>query len=462
MKLVVTPSHPLVGQTSLPGDKSLSHRAAILAALAEGESRVENFLVGGVTRPLLNALTSLGVAWALHRDTLMISGAGLRGFQTPAAALDCGNSATTMRLLAGALAAGGISATLDGSPGLRRRPMRRIITPLRAMGVQITASPQDTAPLHLTARPAGQWYKALEYTLPVASAQVKSCLLLAALAADGPSILGEPVASRDHTERMLRSMGVSVETLASPLSPERLLKTGSPQDPIEPPKLQNYIRITPPASRRLQPLNLCLPGDISSAAFLIVAALITPGSEIALQEVLLNPTRSGLLDVLLEMGADLSIRVTEERHGEPVGNILARYSRLHGVEVDGCVAVRMIDEFPILAVAAAYATGKTVVRGAGELRYKESDRIAALCQELRALGVEALETVDGFIIHGKGYVPGGEVQSHADHRLAMALAVAGLASRQRVVVHQAQWIDESFPAFVPTLQSLGASVRQEA
>lgn len=461
MKLVVVPGHPLQGQATLPGDKSLSHRAALLGALADGESRIENFLVAGVTRPLLDALASLGVPWALTQDTLTIAGQGLFGFHPSDVPLDCGNSATTMRLLAGALAAAGITATLDGSPGLRHRPMGRIVTPLHAMGVHIEASPQGTAPLRLRSRSPNRWLQAIEYTLPVASAQVKSCLLLAALAADGPCILSEPARSRDHTERMLRSIGVSVESLGH-FSPDLPSTSSQPNRQVTPSQLRSQsIRITPPPSRSLQPLHLKLPGDISSAAFLIVAALITPGSEISLRDVLLNPTRTGLLDVLGEMGADLTVTISEQRNGEPVGDILVRHSHLQGIAVDGSLVARMIDEFPILAVAAAFARGKTLVRGAEELRYKESDRIATLCQELRALGVEALETPDGFIVQGKGFLRGGVVQSHSDHRLAMALAIAGLASREPVVIHQAHWISESFPAFVPTLQSLGASLWQE-
>lgn len=453
--LTVTSGGPLVGEIGaigtgvaaadlalgLPGDKSLSHRAALFAALADGESRIENFLVSGVTDAMLGALSALGVPWQLQGTSLHVHGVGLRRPDggcpvTAGVTLDCGNSATTLRLLAGALAAWGAAATLDGSAGLRRRPMRRISEPLQSMGVLIE-SQDGCAPLSL--QPASMPLRALDYTLPVASAQVKSCLLLAALSGDAPTTLIEPGPSRDHTERMLRVMGVDVVN--------RPLDGGS-----------WITRLVPPRPALLKPLQIRLPGDMSAAAFLLVAALITPGSRITLRQVGLNPTRTGLLDTLIEMGARLDLANLGEQGGEPVGDITVRYSQLHGVRVSGERVVRMIDEFPVFAVAAAYASGVTVVRDAVELRHKESDRISALGQELRRLGVHFEETPDGFIIQGGRPVIGGRVESHGDHRLAMSLAVSGLAARQPVQVDGAEMIGESFPGFEAVLRSLGAAV----
>lgn len=444
MELVSYSGYPLIGETNLPGDKSLSHRAALFAALAHGESLIENFLVAGVTQAMLNALSALGVAWELDGTLLCVNGQGLGGLQSPKEALNCGHSATTLRLLAGALAAAGVAAVLDGSPGLRSRPMGRIVEPLRAMGVEIEATGAGTAPLKLAARPAGRFLEPLVYTLPVASAQVKTCLLLAALAAREATVLNEPGPSRDHTERMLRSMGVRVESTVVPsgsLQPEAYATTLLPSHPVS-----------------LTPMRLALPGDISAAAFLIVAALISPGSEVVLRSVGLNPFRTGLLDALQAMGADIQVANPSEVSGEPVGDIIVRHSQLRGADISGALVVRMIDEFPAFAVAASFAQGVTTVRDAAELRLKESDRISAICQELRALGVQINETPDGFIVQGGRPLHGGAVQVHGDHRLAMALAVAGLAAQEPVVVQNAEIIAESFPGFVSTLHALGVNV----
>jgi 3-phosphoshikimate 1-carboxyvinyltransferase len=448
--LTVAPGGLLVGdigaigpgtEPGLPGDKSLSHRAALFAALADGESHIENFLVSGVTSAMLGALTALDIPWRLQGTSLHVRGVGLSRpdgrCPVPAGAvLDCGNSATTLRLLAGALAAWGASATLDGSAGLRRRPMRRISEPLQSMGIEIETE-DGCAPLslHRSTMPL----LGLDYTLPVASAQVKSCLLLAALSAEAPTTLVEPGPSRDHTERMLRAMGVEVDN--------RQLDGG-----------RWITRLVPPRPARLQPIRVRLPGDISAAAFLIVATLITPGSQVTLRQVGLNPTRTGLLDTLSEMGASLELSNLGEQGGEPVGDITIRYSQLRGGEVSGDRVVRMIDEFPVFAVAAALASGETVVREAVELRHKESDRITALGQELGRLGVLFDETPDGFTIQGGRPLPGGRVESHGDHRLAMSLAVTGLAARGPVQVDGAEMIGESFPGFVSVLRLLGATV----
>lgn len=439
MNLTIFPGSPLRGCVEPPGDKSLSHRAALFAALAEGESRVEHFLVSGVTEAMLRSLKALGVAWELSSDTLQVQGCGLRGLRSPVGALDCGNSATTMRLLTGAVAAAGIAAVLDGSAGLRRRPMERIAGPLRKMGVDISTAEGGGAPLSLGSRPPSRRLSALDYSLPVASAQVKTCLLLAALAADAPTTLHEPALSRDHTERMLRGMGVSIENSPEP--------TGY------------RVTLTPPETP-LQPLRGVLPGDFSAAAFLMAAALITPGSELTLPAVGLNPTRTGLLDAFRAMGGDLEVSNLRECLGEPVGDLKVRFSPLRGIEIGGEWVVRMIDEFPAFAAAAVFADGPSVVRDAQELRYKESDRIGALCSELRAVGAQVEETPDGFILQGGG-ARGGVVNPHGDHRLAMSLAVLGLASREPVQVLGAEITRESFPRFPDVLRSLGAQIDEE-
>ncbi len=329
-----------------------------------------------------------------------------------------------------------MTATLDGSAGLRRRPMNRIVDPLQQMGVDIQST-GGCAPLSL--RPSNFPLRPLNYSLPVASAQIKTCLLLAALAASGPTSLVEPGPSRDHSERMLRSMGATITTEKSYQDGKPLYKT----------------TLTPPKGRVLSPLTMTLPGDFSSAAFLIVAALITPGSSVTIQGVGLNSARTGLLDALLGMGADICITAQASRSGEPVGDLIVKSSRLHGTNICGEQVVRMIDEFPIFAIAAAYASGATTVSEAAELRLKESDRIAVLCEELRKLGVQAVEHPDGFTIQGGAPVQGGVIAPHGDHRLAMSLAVAGLASQAPVCIQDAQIIEESYPEFTQTLQALG-------
>lgn len=441
MNLFVMSGTPLLGAVQLPGDKSLSHRVALLATFTQGESRIANFLVAGVTQAMLDALTALGVSWELEGTHLTVWSQGPGRLKNPQNPIHCGNSATTLRLLTGALAAAGVPAILDGSPGLRRRPMKRIVEPLKRMGVDIQST-DGCAPLIL--RRSSHPLHAVEYVLPIASAQVKSCLLLAALAGDGQTTLREPGPSRDHTERMLRSLGVQLESEILPLPGQRAC--------------QYITRLNPPSQLLLPNFDLELPGDFSAAAFMIVAALITPGSQINIQHIGLNPTRTGLLDALLEMGADIQVSVEGERSGEPVGTLVVRHSRLSGIRVSGPLVVRMIDEFPAFAVAAAFAHGETRVSQAEELRHKESDRIAAMCAELASLGADAVETDDGFIIRG-GTLRGGQaVASHGDHRLAMMLAVAGLACQQPVTILDAGIISESFPTFEQTFIGLGAQI----
>lgn len=442
MKIAAVPGRPLSGAVSLPGDKSISHRAALFAALAGGESQIDNFLVAGVTKVMLEALSELGINWSLRGTRLEVKGIWMQGNKlVDPVMLNCGNSGTTMRLLAGAIATLGISAVLDGSPGLRSRPMKRIVDPLRAMGVSIEASPQNGAPLRIGARSPGRKLKPLDYDLPIASAQVKTCLLLAALGANGQTVLREPGPSRDHTERMLQAMKVDLTRSSGETDPEHF-----------------EVRLSPPESRELEPLLIDIPGDFSSAAFLIVAALVTPGSRIRIQGVGLNPTRTGLLDALQSMGAGIMISNRRDSQGEPVGDLEIKYQPLLGTQISGSLLVRMIDEIPVFAVAAAHARGRSIVSQAGELRHKESDRISDLCQELRRLGVKVEEKSDGFIIEGGRHVHGGIIDPHGDHRLGMALVVAGLAAQETVIVQNSEIIDESFPEFREVLVSLGGEV----
>jgi 3-phosphoshikimate 1-carboxyvinyltransferase len=436
-QLTIFPGSPLRGCCTLPGDKSISHRCLLVAAMAEGESRIENFLDAGVTRVMLDCISQLGVTIRLDDNVLRVISPGIKGWWIPAAPLNCGNSATTMRLLAGVLAVAGIPAVLQGTPELCSRPMGRIITPLQQMGVPIVGTNLYHAPLILECRNKNLRLRALDYTLPVSSAQVKSCLLFAALAADGPTILHEPGPSRDHTERLLASQGIHIR------------QSHENDDYL--------VQLTPPEKIELTPLHCSVPGDLSSAAFLIVAALITPGSEISLKNICLNPTRTGLIDVLQRMGARIEIRQSSLLGGEPVGDLVVQHSPLRSTNISGEFVVRMIDEFPAFAIAAMFAEGESIVSEAAELRLKESDRIGNLVAELVTLGACASETNDGFVIRGQPPL-GGEVFSHSDHRLAMALALAGLSGKGPVTVHHSQIIGESFPNFSSTLQSLGADI----
>jgi 3-phosphoshikimate 1-carboxyvinyltransferase len=430
LQLRVQPARYLSGTAQVPGDKSISHRALILGALASGQSHVANWLPAGDCAATLACLRSLGVAIErLSATSLKVQGVGLRGFEQPDRALDCQGSGTSMRLLAGLLAGQPFAATLDGHSGLRRRPMRRIIEPLRQMGARIEGRNGGYPPLRLQ----GGDLHGIDYRLPVASAQVKSCLLLAGLLAREPTIIHEPGPARDHTERMLRAMGAQLDVEGA------------------------TVKLIPDATP-LRPLDIAIPGDLSSAAFLIVAAAIVPGSTITLEQVGVNPTRTGLLDVMQAMGAQLDVAEVTNSGGEPVTTVAVGHSELQATSVGGQLVVRMIDEFPILAVAATQAAGETVVRDARELRVKETDRIAAVVNELRKMGAQIEERADGFVVSGPSQLHGAAVQSHGDHRLAMALAVAGLAAEGETIVHGAEVIDDSYPGFAAALRSLGAAI----
>jgi 3-phosphoshikimate 1-carboxyvinyltransferase len=430
----------------MPGDKSISHRAALLAAMADGRSRIDGMLRAGVTRVMLESLAGLGITWRWDGDALVVDGAGREGFIPPVVSggkgesksLYCGNSATTTRLLTGMLAGTPEWSSagephefiLDGSSQLRKRPMNRIIAPLCEMGADIRSIEEDgCAPFAVRqAKLHG-----IDCRIPVASAQVKSAILLAGLHASGSTTVEEPAPSRDHTERLLRWLGVRVDSET------------------------RRARVFP-LRQPLPPLELSVPGDFSSAAFLLAAASIVPGSDVLIQSVGLNPRRTGLLAVLRRMGADIEEVESADRAGEPVGDLHVRACSLHGTVIDGDEVVDMIDEFPVLAVAAACAEGTTEVRGAGELRLKESDRISVLAGELRALGIVIEESPDGFSIQGSSKIPGGAADSHGDHRLAMSLAVAGMVSQKGVDIMNPECIGESFPEFAALFNSLGAEL----
>ena len=433
--LSARPGAPLSGTVQVPGDKSISHRALILGAMASGRTTITGLLEGEDVLATARAMQAFGAtvtrtgegAWTVE---------GKGGFSEPSDIIDCGNAGTGVRLIMGAMAGYPVTATFTGDGSLRKRPMGRVLEPLGKMGA--TWLSRDGGRLPLTLR--GGTLAALDYTLPMASAQVKSAVLLAGLHADGPVTVVEPEATRDHTERMLRAFGATV--------------TVSDHND------RRVITLQPGA--KLSGSPVAVPGDPSSAAFPIVAALITPGSEVTVTGVMLNPLRTGLFDTLREMGADLTITNRRDASGEEVGDITARHSTLHGVVVPPGRAPSMIDEYPILAIAAAFATGDTVMRGVGEMRVKESDRIALMSAGLEACGVDVEEEPEGFIVHGTGVPPcgGGLVETHGDHRIAMSHLILGLAAREAVRVDEPGMIATSFPTFADMMRGLGADITE--
>jgi 3-phosphoshikimate 1-carboxyvinyltransferase len=396
----------------------------MFAAIAQGESHIVNFSGGGDNRSTVGAFRTLGVDIAQSETAVVVKGRGWSGLGAPSETIDCGNSGTTMRLLSGLLAGRPFVSRLDGDASLRSRPMGRVMTPLREMGAEIAAEGgENRAPLLIT----GRALHGISYRSPVASAQVKSALVLAGLQAQGCTHISEPVRSRDHTERMLPTFG------------GRLTVHGT--------------EVTVEGGQELHACDVEIPGDLSSAAFFIGAALVVPNSELYVRGVGLNPTRTGVLDVFQAMGAAISTLNVREVCGEPVGDLLVRSSSLRGSELDGELIVRAIDEVPVIAVVAACAQGTTVIRGAQELRVKESDRLRALASSLLALSVPVTELPDGLIIEG-GHLKGGRVQSYGDHRIAMALTVAGLAGTGEIVLEGITCVDISFPGFYRLVRGL--------
>lgn len=409
---------PLRGRLRVPGDKSVSHRAIMLGALAEGVTRVTGFLEGEDTRATARVFERLGVRIETpNASERIVHGVGLRGLRATDQALDCGNAGTGMRLLTGVLAGQAFDSTLIGDESLSKRPMRRVIDPLGAMGAVIDADAGGLPPLRVR---GGRALHGIDYTLPVASAQVKSALLLAGLYAQGETTVREPHPTRDYTERMLAAFGWPIE-----FSP-------------------GYARLG--GGHTLRATDVAVPADFSSAAFFLVAASVVPGSELHLEAVGMNPRRTGLLAALRAMGADITEHDAREEGGEPVADLLVRHAPLCGIEVPEALVPDMIDEFPALFVAAASARGRTVIRGAAELRVKESDRIATMARGLRALGANIEETPDGALIDG-GPLHGGSVDSHGDHRIAMSFAIAAQLADGEVRVGDVANVATSFPDF---------------
>jgi 3-phosphoshikimate 1-carboxyvinyltransferase len=425
----------LAGTIEVPGDKSISHRAAVIGAIAEGPTEVSGYLEAEDCLNTLAAIEKLGVEVTRKGPGhYRIAGVGLTGLQEPDAVLDCGNSGTTARLLLGILAGQPFWTMLTGDDSLRRRPMARVATPLRQMGATIVGR-ADGSKLPLAVR-GKRPLSALTYRLPVASAQVKSAVLLAGLWADGPVTVEEPAASRDHSERMLRQFGAHLK--------------------VE----ERRVTITPGGA--LTGCAVQVPGDISSAAFFLIAGAIVPGSRVGVRKVSLNPTRTGLLDVLAAMGATVE-RTETPPATEPTGTVIVGHTRLRGTTIAGALIPRLIDEIPALAVVAAVASGPTEIRDAAELRVKESDRVAALARELGKMGARVEERPDGLLIAGGATLRGAHVQSGGDHRIAMALTIAGLAARGETIVDDTACIATSFPEFVETLNGIagGAAVTVE-
>ncbi|BCX05743.1 MAG: 3-phosphoshikimate 1-carboxyvinyltransferase [Candidatus Roseilinea sp.] len=434
---IIQPARALRGMLRVPSDRSITVRAAILASIAEGVSRIREPLESDDTSAALGCVTALGVQVAPLSSGcdplgLRIPGRGLRGLRAPAQPLFCNSSGTTMRLLAGFLAGQKFDSVLDGSEQLRRRPMRRVTEPLRRMGAQIEDA-NGCAPL--TLRAASSPLHGLTYDMPIASAQVKSALLLAGLYADAPVTVREPAPTRDHTERMLRAVGIEVI--------------------VEAEGDASRITVHPP-HKPLRALDMLVPADFSSAAFSLVAAAITPGAHLRLVEVGLNPTRTGLLDALRAMGATVTATDLREEGGEPVGDLEVIGSELRGIGVGGALTPRMIDEFPIFAVAATQAHGVTIVRDAEELRVKESNRLEGFVGELRKMGARIEATADGFVVEGPARLRGAVVDGLGDHRVAMALAVAALCAEGETTILGAECVAKTYPTFFHDLSSLVA------
>lgn len=430
-------SAPLAGTARVPGDKSISHRSLMLSALAVGQSRVTGLLEGEDVLATAAAMRAMGATIERGADgAWTIEGVGVGGLMQPGQALDMGNSGTSTRLLMGLVASHPISATFIGDASLSKRPMGRVIDPLSTMGASFESSPGGRLPLMVRGLcPAVP----ISYRLPVASAQVKSAILLAGLNTPGTTRVIEPVPTRDHSERMLKGFGASIE--------------------VETIEGARHIAIRGEAE--LKPQQIVVPGDPSSAAFPVVAALLVPGSAVTIENVGINATRAGLFEALRMMGAEIAFTNVREVGGEPVADIVACHSALSGIEVPPELAPSMIDEYPVLFVAAALAQGRTVMRGIEELRVKESDRIATMAEGLRAIGARVEEVEDGLIVDGTGGDPlagGATIASKLDHRIAMSFAVAGMVSRAPVTIDDFAPVATSFPGFLPLMASLGAGV----
>jgi len=423
--ITVQPATSLKGELAVPGDKSISHRSIMLGAIANGITTVRGFLRGEDNMSTMHAFRAMGVNIEDDGETISIHGRGLHGLQEPGDVLDCGNSGTTIRLITGLLSGQSFFSVVTGDQYLRKRPMKRVVEPLTRMGARILGRNQGSlAPLAIN----GGGLAGIEYSTPVSSAQIKSSIMLAGLYAEGETTVHEPSLSRDHSERMFSQFGASLA----------LSEDG----------------VTVRGGFELNAQEISVPGDISSAAFFIVAALITPDSEILIRNVGVNPTRTGVIDILKAMGGDIELLDQRQLSGEPVADILVRTSRLKGIKISGSVVPRAIDEFPAVCVAAACAEGVTSVRDAKELRVKETDRITAMAGNLRTLGVTVIETEDGMDITGVERLSGGNVESFGDHRIAMSLSVAALVAAGDITIRDIDCVATSFPNFFQLLEKV--------
>ena len=419
---MVRPARNVRGSVQLPGDKSVSHRYAMLAGIAEGPSRLENYSTGADCASTLGCMRALGVTWERKENVIEVQGRDL-ALAAPAIPLDCGNSGSTMRMLSGIVAAQKFSSEMTGDESLSRRPMERVIQPLSAMGAQI-ASREGKPPLRIT----GAHLKAIDYKMPVASAQVKSCILFAGLFAEGESRVAEPLRTRDHGEVALRAFGAQLE------------------------RKGNEVRIR--GGQRLRGIGARIPGDLSSAAFFLCAAALFPGSQLTIPNLLMNPTRARLLDILMQMGLRIAVTQLDEIHGELVGSLQIEGARLKGATLAGADSAALIDEIPVLAAIAPYTEQGIEVRDARELRVKESDRIAAVATNLRLMGAQVEERDDGLRIPGGQALHGAELDSFGDHRIAMAFAVAALRAQGETLIQGSEAAAISYPAFFSTLEDM--------
>lgn len=420
-----TQNHGLRGEVTVPGDKSISHRSVMFGAIAKGLTEIDGFLQGADCLSTISCFERMGVSIENRGERVLVFGNGMHGLKEPDEVLDCGNSGTTTRLLSGLLSAQPFCVTLTGDESIRKRPMKRIITPLSQMGASIkSVNDNGCAPLFIE----GQRLHGISYQSPVASAQVKSAVLLAGLYAEGETRVTEPYLSRNHSELMLAHFGADVRT-------------------------EGTTAVLRPA-RELFGQKISVPGDISSAAFFIAAALMVPGSELLIRNVGINPTRDGILTVCRSMGADIEILNPSAGSGEPVADLLVRHSSLHGTEIGGAVIPTLIDELPVIAAMACLADGKTVIRDAAELKVKESNRIAVMTEGLSAMGARVEETADGMIIHGGSPLHGAVIDSRKDHRIAMTFAVTALAASGQTEILDADCVSISYPGFYGDLKRL--------
>lgn len=431
LQFIVQPGGKLSGHIRVPGDKSISHRTIMLGSLAEGTTEVTGFLEGEDALATLAVFRSMGVQIeGPDKGNVTIHGVGMHGLKDPQKNLDVGNSGTSIRLLSGLLAGQSFGVTMSGDSSLAKRPMLRVTDPLSLMGAKIDTL-EGKPPLSIH---SGNTLKGIDYQLPMASAQVKSCLLLAGMYADGETSVTEPAPTRDHTERMLKGMGYDVKVDGN--------------------------KVTIRGGGKLTAAKIDVPADISSATFFMVGAAIAPDSDITLQHVGINPTRIGVINILRLMGADISLSNEKETGGEPVADIRVRYAPLHGIEIPEDQVPLAIDEFPAIFIAAACADGQTVLTGAEELRVKESDRIQVMADGLQALGIDAEPTADGMIIQG-GLIGSGEVTSHGDHRIAMSFAMAGLQAGGSILINDCANVATSFPGFVELAQQAGLNIETQ-